>query len=222
MVARISRRRLRALLTPNTVRMGAATVTATLAGSIFSRLSGWELGLVGGWSMFCLVYVVSVWASVWRFDGERTRTHALHEDPARPVADALIITASVASLSAIVLLLIKSSESDVYKALASGTALGSVVLSWLLIHTVYTLRYAREYYHEPAGGIDFNGETRPRYSDFAYVAFDLGMTFQISDTNISTNRLRRMVLWHTLLSYLFNTVILATMVNLIVGFASGS
>ena len=215
------RRRLPHWLTPNLARLGVAALVALVAGPLFGWMGGWELGLVGGWSMFCLIYVVSVWASVWRFDAERTRTHALREDPARAIADAMIILASVTSLSAIVLLLAKSAEETTYKAIASGTALGSVILSWLLIHTVYTLRYAREYYRSPQGGIDFNGETKPRYSDFAYFSFNLGMTFQISDTSISTNRLRRMVLWHTMLSYLFNTVIVATMVNLIVGFASG-
>lgn len=206
----------------NGVRLAAGAVVGAGTGWLFGANRGWDLGLVGGWGAFCFVYVLAVWVSVWRFDGRRTRSHAQREEPTRPIADALVLAASVASLAAIGLLLIKSAENNSYKAMVSATALGSVVLSWLLIHTVFALRYAREYYHAPVGGIDFNGEKLPRYSDFAYFSFNLGMTFQVSDTDVSTNRLRRMILGHTLLSYLFNTVIVATMVNLIVGFASRS
>ena len=211
-----------AWLTPNAGRLAVAVVVGSVSGVLFSRLGGWELGLVAGWGMFCLAYVTSVCVSVWRFDGQTTRRYALREDPARAVADIIIIIASIASISAVILLLVTSAAEPSYKALASVTALVSVILSWVMIHTLYTLRYAREYYRKPHGGIDFNGETTPRYSDFAYFAFNLGMTFQISDTSVTTNKLRRMVLWHSLLSYLFNTVIVATMVNLIIGFASGN
>lgn len=211
------------LFTTNVVRLGAMAVVALVSGVSIALHRGWELGIVGGWAAGCLVYIIMVWGAIWRFDGERTRRYAQREEPARAITDGLVILASLASLAATLLLLIRNAqEGTTDKAFTAGTALCGVVLSWLLIHTLYALRYAREYYHEPVGGIDFNGESTPRYSDFAYVSFDLGMTFQISDTNISTNRLRRMVLGHTLLSYLFNTVIVATMVNLIVGFASGS
>ena len=213
---------LRAWLTPNAGRLALAIVVGVVSGVLFSRFGGWELGLVAGWGMFCLTYVTSVWVSIWRYDGDATRKYTLLEDPVRAVADIIIIIASIASLSAVVLLLVISAEETSYKALASVTALVGVILSWVMIHTLYTLRYAREYYREPHGGIDFNGESAPRYSDFAYFAFNLGMTFQVSDTSVSTNKLRRMVLWHSLISYLFNTVIVATMVNLIVGFASAS
>jgi uncharacterized membrane protein len=133
-------------------------------------------------------------------------------------ADALIITASVASLLAVTLVIAAGRASgsgarDVRAALA----VASVVLSWLVVQTVFTSRYARLYYTGPDGGISFNQETPPRYSDFAYLAFTIGMTFQVSDTNLETPVIRATALRHALLSYLFGAVILATTINLVSG-----
>ena len=96
--------------------------------------------------------------------------------------------------------------SDTRAGAIAAMALASVALSWLLIHTLFTLRYASQYYGGEPGGIDFNSEQRPRYVDFAYVAFSVGMTFQISDTDLRTTKLRGTVLRHALLSYVFGTV----------------
>jgi uncharacterized membrane protein len=93
----------------------------------------------------------------------------------------------------------------------------SVALSWTVVQTVFTSHYARLYYSDPVGGIDFNQQAPPRFSDFAYLAFTVGMTFQISDTNLETPTLRAAVLRHALLSYLLGAVILATTINLVSG-----
>ena len=93
----------------------------------------------------------------------------------------------------------------------------SVAASWVLIQLEYVLRYARMYYAEPVGGIDFNQQQDPEYTDFVYVSVGLGMTYQISDTNISGNGMRRVVIAQTVLAYLFGTVILASIINLVVG-----
>ena len=79
------------------------------------------------------------------------------------------------------------------------------------------MRYAQLYYRGKEGGVDFNQEEPPKYSDFAYLSFTLGMTFQVSDTNVGNSVIRQTVLRHSLLSYLFGSVILATTVNLIAG-----
>ncbi len=91
----------------------------------------------------------------------------------------------------------------------------SVALSWGLVHTVFTLRYARSYYSPPVGGIDFNEDDPPTYLDFAYLALTIGMTFQVSDTNLTTKRMRRIALSHGLLSYLFGAVIVALVINVV-------
>ena len=93
-----------------------------------------------------------------------------------------------------------------------------------MVHTVFTLRYADEYYTDPVGGIAFSGKRSPDdvanaeppdYRDFAYVAFTVGMTFQVSDTDVDSPVIRRTVLRHALLSYVFGACILATLVNVV-------
>jgi uncharacterized membrane protein len=86
-----------------------------------------------------------------------------------------------------------------------------------LVHTVFALRYAHIYYTPPKGGIDFKMEPEPDYRDFAYTAFTIWMTFQVSDTDITQPVMRRAVLRHALLAFLFGSVILATTVNVIAG-----
>ena len=93
----------------------------------------------------------------------------------------------------------------------------SVVSSWALIQTNYLLHYARVYYEDGAGGIEFNQDADPEYTDFAYFAVGLGMTYQVADTNVTRNAIRRIVIAQTLLAYLFGAGIIATVINLISG-----
>jgi uncharacterized membrane protein len=101
------------------------------------------------------------------------------------------------------------------KAYLIAICVGSVALSWATVHTIFTLRYARTYYEAPDGGIDFNEDDPPTYLDFAYLAFTIGMTFQVSDTNLTIKPIRRTALRHALLSYLFGAVIVALSINVV-------
>ncbi|GAB3389299.1 DUF1345 domain-containing protein [Humibacter soli] len=179
----------------------------------------WWYAPVGGWAAACATYVIWVWALViGRFDAEMTRTHSTREDPGRGVREVLIVAVAVASLGAVAVLLVHTRQAHgVEQAVGAFAAVLSVALSWALLHTLYTFRYARIYYADPVGGIDFNTDDDPRFMDFAYLSFDLGMTFQVSDTSISTTELRGVILRHTLLSYVFGTVVLASVVNLVAG-----
>ena len=98
------------------------------------------------------------------------------------------------------------------RGLLTALALGSVALAWMSVHTVFVLRYARLFYTAPMGGIDFGGEA-PDYRDFAYLALTIGMTFQVSDTDLTGKRVRRVALHHALLSYVFGTGIVAITVS---------
>lgn len=194
-----------------------ALVVGVLVAVAASSVEVVHHAIIAGWAAACLVYIVWVWASVWRMDGEQTRSHARLEDPGRRIADLVLVVASVAAIVAVVFVLVDA------RTLKGGAQLGiallavvSIALTWTLVHTVYTLRYARIYYRRN-GGVDFNQDEPPSYADFAYLAFTLGMTFQVSDTNISSPYIRRVILRHTLLSYLFGTVIIAATVNLVAG-----
>jgi uncharacterized membrane protein len=197
-------------------KMGISVGTGVVVGASVAFLDG-RYAVIAGWAAACLVYVTWVWVAVWRLDAPATKEHATLEDPGRRTADLILLAASAASVFAVVYILVDA------KHLSGGRQLGvallavvSVALSWTLVHTLYALRYARMYYRRD-GGIDFNQKEEPRYSDFAYLSFTLGMTFQVSDTNIRSSYIRRAVLRHTLLSYLFGTVIVAATVNLVAG-----
>ena len=206
-------------------RFVAMVVVAAVVGTLVTLRESWELGLVAGWAAACLLYVVWVWLVIGRMDAATTAEHARREDPARGVAELLILVASVASLAAVALLLTHArGESDARSGALAGAALGGVALSWLLVHTLFTLRYAAQYYGRDAYSgdvrdIDFNTEAPPRFTDFAYVAFSVGMTFQISDTDLRTSDVRSLVLRHSLLSYVFGTVVVATTINLAISLA---
>jgi len=135
------------------------------------------------------------------------------EDASRTAAEAILVGAGGASLVAVVFTLAQAGHAGPPgRGLLIALAIGSVALAWTSLHTVYVLRYARLYYSPPEGGIDFHGET-PDYVDFAYLALTIGMTFQVSDTDLTGKRVRRVALHHALLSYVFGTGIVATTVS---------
>lgn len=189
---------------------------AVVAGS----LGSWSYAPVVGWASASLTYTVWVWLAVSRMGSEETASHAVREDPSRGASDLLVLLASLASLGAVALVLIEARQSSgARQGVLAGLAVAGVVLSWLLVHTLFTLRYASLYYRDGAGGIDFNQKELPQYGDFAYLAFSVGMTFQVSDTDLQNHVIRSAVLRHSLLSYVFGSVILATTINLVVGLA---
>jgi uncharacterized membrane protein len=204
--------------TSASVRVTVAAVVGACAGLAVSVPATWQLGTLAGWDAAAVVYLAWTWTTIWRRDAAATARLAVGEDPRRATADALLLVASVASLLAVVLVITAGSTRGAgARDARAALAVASVVLSWTVVHTVYTSRYARLYYARPQGGIDFNQQTPPRYSDFAYLAFTIGMTFQVSDTDLQTPEIRAVALRHALLSYLLGAVILATTINLVSG-----
>jgi uncharacterized membrane protein len=189
-----------------------------LIGTAFAAVA-WQYimpapALLMGWDIAAVIYLVMVWAAVYRMNAAVTARMAGREDPSNPVAELVVIAASIAALVAVAFALVRAGQTTGgTKALLIGLGTVSVVVSWLVVHTVYMLRYARSYYGQLPGGISFNEEDDPAYVDFAYFSFTIGMTFQVSDTNISRKDIRRLALHHALLSYLYGAVILATAIN---------
>jgi uncharacterized membrane protein len=204
--------------TSASVRVGVAAVVGACAGLAVSVPATWQLGTLAGWDAAAVVYLAWTWTTIWRRDATATARLAVREDPGRATADALLLVASVASLLAVALVITAGSTGGTgARDARAALAVASVVLSWTVVHTVYSSRYARLYYTGPNGGINFNQQTPPRYSDFAYLAFTIGMTFQVSDTDLQTAEIRATALRHALLSYLLGAVILATTINLVAG-----
>ena len=197
-------------------RLATATVAGACAGMLVALPDSWQIGTLAGWDVAAMVYVA--WTTIWRLNAAATARLALREDPGRAVADALVLVASVASVLAVALAIAAGRAGGTgTRDLRAALAVVSVALSWSVVQTVFTSHYARLYYSRPVGGIDFNQEAPPRYSDFAYLAVTVGMTFQVSDTDLETATLRAAALRQALLSYLLGAVILATTINLVAG-----
>jgi uncharacterized membrane protein len=177
----------------------------------------WQAASLIGWSVATTVFIAWIWFTVAGMDGAATARHAAVEDLSRRTADLVLILASVTSLIGVGLSLLEASDTEgLEKAMIVAVASVSVILSWATVHTVFTLRYARLYYGG-GGGIDFNGDRAPTYTDFAYLAFTIGMTYQVSDTSIASKAIRRTALRHAYMSYLFGTVVVAMTINVVSG-----
>jgi uncharacterized membrane protein len=170
-----------------------------------------------GWDVAAAVFLAWTWFTLHGLDAPATKRHAVRDDATRASADLTALIASTASLIAVGFLIARASSAHgSAQVLQAGLAVGSVVMSWLVVHTTYMLRYAT-IYHADEKGVDFNQDMPPRYTDFAYLAFTIGMTFQVSDTPLTTSAMRANALRHALLSYLYGTVIIAATINLIAG-----
>ena len=199
------------------VRFVEMIVAGVIAAIITGAAGWWQYAPTVGWAVAALAYSMRVWLHLGRFDSAKTRVNASREDPERGVTDVLIVLLSIASLVSVGFVLVQASTAHgAQQVVLAALAVVSVALSWVLLHTLYALRYARLYYAND-GGITFNQDEPPRYSDFAYLAFTLGMTYQVSDTNISRSDIRAAALGHALLSFLFGSFVLATTINLIAG-----
>ena len=198
------------------MRRTVAAVAAGLAVLVLALVLGasWPVALTGAWGVTALVIVASVWVRIYTMDAEETKAHARGEDFSRPASDVAVLLASVGSLGAIAYTVHRAGNAHgATKALLIALALSVVALSWLTVHTLYLLRYGDVYYESPVGGIDFNDDEPPDYHDFAYLALTIGMTFQVSDTSLTSKAMRRVAIRHALLAFLFVAVILALSIN---------
>ena len=213
-------------MTPALWRLiGSFALGALVAGGCVAL--GWgEFAPLGGWIAMACSYTAAVWLTIGPFDAAQTRGHAVEEDPPRRWAHLLMIVVSLASLAAVGALLAGAAAGQTGATEALVGAAG-VASSWLVVHTLYAVRYAHLYYLSPAGGIDLSddpaqGGGDPTYIDFAYLAFTLGMTFQVSDTTITSPTIRRAALGHSLLSYLLGVVALAMAINVVASLAGSA
>ena len=202
---------------PHAVRI----VVSLLVGALLGWLLAWDstaAALLGGWAGAGLVFVGWTALVIVPMDPRATSEHAVREEPTRGIAHVIVLLAAVASLGGIVVVLVGGVRAD--GTVTTAAVLTSVVVSWACVHTVFALHYARAYYSAPAGGIDFHQTAPPRYTDFTYLAVTVGMSFAVSDTDLGSSEMRRIAQVHALLAYLFGTVIVALLINLVAGLAN--
>jgi uncharacterized membrane protein len=179
----------------------------------------WQLGLLAGWVVTASWLLVWIWSEIRGADAQVTRRIATREDDSRNAVRVVLVVASVTSLVAVVAALHRARSAPLGIEIAlTVAAMSTVVVSWIVVNTLFTLRYAHLYYGGRVGGVDFPGEDPPSYAEFAYLAFTIGMTFQVSDTDITDPEVRATVLRHALLSYVFGTAIIASSINVLAGF----
>jgi uncharacterized membrane protein len=185
-----------------------------VVGGAVAVLGSPELALLVGWTTAAGVLLFWVWRVCWEQDAAGTERLAEQEGRTR-ATDSAVLVAAVASLGAVVVALLRSGGQDAGAVAAVVLGLIVVVLSWALVNTVFAFKYARLYYIGTDGGIDFKQQEPPAYSDFAYLAFTVGMSFAVSDTEPASTAIRKVALGHALLSYLFGTVVFAVAINLV-------
>ena len=173
-----------------------------------------EIAVLVGWIVAAGGLLVWAWRISWPRDAEGTKRLA-EEEGLTHVTDTVVLTAAVVSLAAVVQALVRSSSGDAVGVATVVLGVLVVILSWALVNTVFALKFARHYYSGGDGGIDFGQQEPPAYSDFAYLAFTLGMSFAVPDTQVEDTSIRKVALGHALLSYLFGTVVIAVAVNLV-------
>ncbi len=193
-----------------------AACAAGLATGVAMSDALWETRLLGGWLAGALVYLVVAWWGVGRLDAAQTRLCASSFDPGVTALYAMVVAASWVSLVGVLLVTHAARQLEGFARWGHiGLAFAALAATWLLIQTVFALRYARRYYREDHGGLVFPGDAAPTYLDFAYFAAVIGMTSQVADVGIASPALRRLVLAHGLISFAFNVMVLALVLNLV-------
>jgi uncharacterized membrane protein len=195
-------------------RLLVSLAAGLVAAAVVALMVSPELSVLVGWIVVAAIVLTWVWRVSWPQDDQGTKRLA-EEEGRTHVADTVVLIAAVASLAAVVVALAGSSAHDVVGIASVVLGVVVVILSWALVNTVFALKYARLYYAGGDGGIDFKQEQPPAYSDFAYLAFTVGMSFAVSETEPASTDIRKAALGHALLSYLFGTVVIAVAINLV-------
>jgi uncharacterized membrane protein len=181
---------------------------------------------IAGWNAVAVVILALDWATILTTPHRKIREVAQQQDLSRFLVFLFVVVTSSAALFAVGFLVsVKKSQSGSHFIIHVLLTLLTVIFSWMLVHTVYGFRYAHAFYgdsDEPgvnryAGGLVFPGDRPPDYFDFAYFSFVIGMCCQVSDVQITSRRMRRIALFHSVLSFGFNTMILALLINTVSG-----
>ena len=183
--------------------------------------------LMIGWDTFSICLIAMTWITFMITKPQEIREQARVQDSSRSVIFITVLIATLASFLAVLLLLVTKQKFKSEESFHLIIAVAGMILSWFLIHTIFTLRYAHIFYGDDvknptthAGGLAFPDDEKPDYRDFAYFSFVLGMTFQVSDVQITSKALRRLAMWHGLLSFGYNTIMIALTINVIAGFGN--
>lgn len=175
-----------------------------------------------GWDTFSVCMIVMTWITFFITTAKQIRIQSKVQDPNRSIIFIIILICTLASFLTVLLMIVTKKSGESGGSWRLFIAVAGMLFSWLLIHTSFTLRYAHIFYGDHktnpnthAGGLEFPGDSLPDYLDFAYYSFVLGMTFQVSDIQITSKRFRRLALLHGLISFIFDTTMIALTINIL-------
>lgn len=191
-----------------------AGIVGVAAGAVAAFLFGWVAGGLTAWVAGAATFLILTWPPIWSLDAQTTARLAQRQDPGRALRDLVLLVVGGGSVIAVAVVIVPAGKSD-WPMVTLGVA--CLAVSWVVVHTIFTLKYARLYYSPPIGGVDFKQDADPNFRDFAYLAFTVGMTFQVSDTDLGTSVMRGTVLRQALLSFLYAAIIIAVTINVIAG-----
>lgn len=210
-------------------KLGISLVTGVAAVLLSATVVEKPINWMIGWLVYSGTHLGLMWVTILSSHPSEVRREVDGQDPSRVLISLFVIVASFVSLFAILFLLQDARSTMSWHELTLHVILSfsCIICSWVLVHTVFTLRYAHMYYRSQAAGshpktkqlrgLEFPDEPEPDYLDFTYFSFVLGMTFQVSDVTISSRQIRRLALVHGLLSFAFNTLLVALTVNVVSG-----
>jgi len=200
-------------------RLALAVLVGVLAGIVvpLGPARGVLVHALAGFVVGGLAFALPLLLHVLGHDAPATREKVQGRDGDAAWYDVVVILVGLASLAGVGILLVGGRARGGAEVVDALVGMGAVAVGWLCVHTVYVLRYARVYYASPHPPIDFNQDEDPTFSDFAYFSFNLAMAYQVSDTDLRSSDVRRVVLGHTLLAYLYGTIVIAATINLVAG-----
>ncbi len=199
------------------------SVALTLITYLFLRSAdlNWKLNAIILWDVFAITHITSSWIVFFTRPVDDIVHQANKEDGSRLLVMVSILVSSFAGMFTVLLLMISSPDSSLPEVVSVLLSVIGMMASWTLLHTIFTFHYAHLYYFrdedKSAAALGFPKEKKPDYLDFAYFAFVIGMTFQVSDVEINSRVTRRTALAHGLLAFALNTFVVALTINLIAG-----
>lgn len=204
-------------------RFSISLAVSFVAFFVFNQ-SSFLLRILASWSVFSFVFLLFSWIVIFTRSVDKIKVRASQDDGSTFFVFFMVIVSSFAGLLTVLLLMASKNVEIKQSALFLPLGITGIIFSWTMVHTIYVFHYAHEYYdaddgkgNRIFGGLEFPNEKNPDYLDFAYFAFVMGCTFQVSDVEISSRRIRRIALVHGILSFVLNTFVVALTVNMIAG-----
>ena len=184
--------------------------------------------VIFSWDVFCVCLLTLIWITFYTTQPRGIRQQAKQQDKSQVILFFILVITNCVSMLAVILLLTGKAQDPHARMLQLVAGIVCMALSWFLVQTLFATRYAHLYYSDhrtaadsDADGLDFPDESKPDFVDFAYFSLTIGMTFQVSDVNITARRMRRLALWHSVLAFAYNVAVIALTVNVIAGLNSG-